>query len=60
MTNSHNFRSVDSVLVVKASGLDSSVANDLSMPIGKSIAELLYEEKTNEIQTQSEIKEKQE
>lgn len=44
MTNFNNFRPVDSVLVVKSSGVDTSVANDLSMPQGKSIAELLYEE----------------
>lgn len=64
MTNSNNFHPVDSVLVVKASDLDSSVANDLSMPLGKSIAELLYEEKNNQTQAQeqeqAETKENQE
>jgi hypothetical protein len=61
MTNSNNFHPVDSVLVVKASDLDSSVANDLSIPTGKSIAELLYEEKNNKTQDQeqAETKEKQ-
>lgn len=35
---------IDSILTVKASGIDCSVDQDLSMPIGKSIAQLLYEE----------------
>lgn len=38
---------IDSILTVKASGVDINVDNDLSMPIGKSIAELLYEEEEN-------------
>jgi hypothetical protein len=36
---------VDSILEVKASGLDRDVIHDLDMPQGKSIAELLYEQK---------------
>jgi hypothetical protein len=42
------FNIVDSTLVVKASGdLDKSIAQDLALPEGKSIAELLHEkEKT--------------
>lgn len=36
---------VDSVLEVKASGLDNDVSNDLNLPQGKSIAELLYDQK---------------
>ncbi len=39
---------VDSILEVKASGLDNDVAHDLSLPQGKSIAELLYDQKKEE------------
>lgn len=36
---------VNSVLEVKASGLEIDVAHDLSLPQGKSIAELLNDQK---------------
>lgn len=49
MTNSDkNITITDSILIVKASGIDDTILNDLSMPNGKSIAELLYEEKTQQ------------
>jgi hypothetical protein len=41
---------VDSILEVKASGLDNNVTNDLNLPQGKSIAELLYDQKKEESQ----------
>lgn len=39
---------VDSVLEVKASGVEHSVQNDLNLPEGKSIAELLHDQETKE------------
>ena len=50
MKNDHiNF--VQSTLAVKASGLDDQIANDLLLPEGKSIAELLHDQEKND-QTQ--------
>ena len=40
-----HIRFVDSILEVKASGLDNDVSRDLNLPQGKSIAELLYDQK---------------
>lgn len=41
---------VDSILDVKASGNQNDVIlNDLNLPQGKSIAQLLYEQKNQEI-----------
>lgn len=48
MTNFHKNHPVDSILTVKASGSDLNIDQDLSMPIGKSIAELLYDEENNQ------------
>lgn len=51
MTNSQ-INLIDSVLVVKASGnLAEEINNDLNLPEGKSIAQLIYdqEEKINKI-----------
>lgn len=50
---------VDSVLSVRASGTDNdTVLNDLNLPQGKSIAQLIYEQEnqkeTDQIQTQKE------
>ena len=43
-----NINFVQSTLAVKASGLDDQIAQDLLLPDGKSIAELLNDqEKTN-------------
>ena len=39
---------VDSVLIVKSSGTD--VSNDLLLPEGKSIAQLLYDQKNTKYQ----------
>jgi hypothetical protein len=39
---------VDSVLEVKASGVENSIENDFNLPEGKSIAELLNDQKTKE------------
>ena len=39
---------VNSVLSVKASGNDDAVLNDLNLPQGKSIAQLIYEQKNKE------------
>jgi hypothetical protein len=47
MTEDH-IKFVSSILEVKASGLDNEIINDLSLPPGKSIAELLYDQKTKE------------
>ena len=44
MTNPYNF--IDSFLVVKASGTD--VSNDLTLPEGKSIAQLIYDQENSE------------
>lgn len=57
MTNFHKSHAVDSILTIKASGLDLNVEHDLSMPIGKSIAELLYDEKNNQQEKNSQIEE---
>lgn len=43
MTNSH-FNLIDSVLAVKASGDIDIAINDLNLPEGKSIAQLIYEQ----------------
>jgi len=41
---------VDSVLHIKASGIENEeILNDLNLPQGKSIAQLLYEQKNQEI-----------
>ncbi len=53
MINSNKSHPVDSVLTVKASGSDCGVEQDLSMPIGKSIAELLYDEENNQQKDQA-------
>lgn len=39
---------VNSILSVKASGNDDAVLNDLNLPQGKSIAQLIYEQKNKE------------
>jgi hypothetical protein len=39
---------VDSVLEVKASGLDNDISSEINLPQGKSIAELLYDQKKEE------------
>lgn len=42
---------VDSILEVKASGIDLNIQHDLSLSEGKSIAQLLYDqEKTNQVE----------
>lgn len=43
-----NLNMVNSVLSVRASGLQRSVASDLQQPQGKSISELLNEQKTEQ------------
>jgi hypothetical protein len=43
---------VASVLEVKASGIDNDILNDLQLPDGKSIAELLNEKKEKNNKTQ--------
>lgn len=53
MTNS-NINIIDSILTVKASGIDSSVDYDLSLPQGKSIAQLLNDQKTIKITQEKE------
>lgn len=42
----------NSVLNVKASGLDNSVENDLKLPDGKSIASLIYDQQKTEKENQ--------
>lgn len=40
---------VDSILSIKASGIDNdTILNDLNLPEGKSIAQLIYEQKKQE------------
>ena len=48
--HNQNINFIDSILTTKASGLDSQVEQDLLLPQGKSIAELLNdkEEKTDQ------------
>jgi hypothetical protein len=46
MTNPE-FNIVDSILTVKASGIDLSIQQDLSLPQGKSIAQLIYDQENN-------------
>lgn len=41
----NNINFIDSILTIKASGLESQIANDLQLPEGKSIAELLNDQK---------------
>jgi len=43
-----DFNLIDSVLTVKASGSISDISNDLDLPEGKSIAELLNDQKTQQ------------
>lgn len=43
--NKDQINFVDSILTVKASGLDDQIANDLQLPQGKTIAELLHDQK---------------
>ena len=47
MTN-HQINIVDSILTVKASGTDLNVEYDLSLPTGKSIAQLLNEQENHQ------------
>lgn len=54
---------VDSILSVRASGTDNdAVLNDLNLPQGKSIAQLIYEqenkEENNQIQTEEKTQDK--
>jgi len=52
-----NFNLVDSILTVKTTGsLSEDIINDLNMPTGKSIAELLNDQKETETETKSEPK----
>ena len=53
MTNS-DINRIDSILTVKASGLDSSVDYDLSLPQGRSIAQLLNDQKIIKITDEKE------
>lgn len=46
MTNPE-FNIVDSILTVKASGNDLNINQDLSLPQGKSIAQLLYDQENH-------------
>jgi hypothetical protein len=46
MTNPE-FNIVDSILTVKASGTDLNIDQDLSLPQGKSIAQLLYDQENH-------------
>lgn len=48
MTNP-DFNIVDSILEIKASGIDLNIEQDLSLPEGKSIAQLLYDQENQEI-----------
>lgn len=48
MTNP-DFNIVDSILEIKASGVDLNIEQDLSLPEGKSIAQLLYDQENQEI-----------
>jgi hypothetical protein len=48
MTNS-DFNIIDSILEVKASGVDLHIEQDLSLPEGKSIAQLLYDQENQEV-----------
>lgn len=49
MTNSQ-INLIDSVLIVKASGsLEEEIKNDLNLPEGKSIAQLIYDQEEEEI-----------
>jgi hypothetical protein len=48
MINPDNLNIIGSVLTtVTASGVDASAASDLLLPIGKTIAELLYDQEKN-------------
>jgi len=43
--NPDHINFIDSILTVKASGLEQEVSEDLLLPQGKSIAELLHDQK---------------
>lgn len=47
MTN-HQINIIDSILTVRASGTDLNVEHDLSLPTGKSIAQLLNDQENNQ------------
>lgn len=52
MSNIDHFELVDSVLVVKASGsISADVINDLELPTGKSISELLNDQEKEDNKT---------
>lgn len=49
MSNSYSINFVDSILTVKASGsITIDAINDLELPSGKAIAELINEQETTE------------
>lgn len=49
MSNIDQFELIDSVLTVKASGsINTDIINDLELPIGKSIAQLLNDQEKNQ------------
>lgn len=49
-----NFNLVDSILTVKTTGsLSEDIINDLNMPTGKSIAELLDDQKKTKTETKT-------
>lgn len=50
MTNPE-FNIVDSILTVRASGTDLNIEQDLSLPQGKSIAQLLYDQENHQTES---------
>ena len=55
MTNNFEFNLANSILTIKASGIDEALA-DIHLPEGKSIAQLLYDQQ-KEIQKTDQRKE---
>ena len=53
--NPENINFVDSILTIKASGLELEIADDLLLPRGKSIAELLNDQKEKTEQPKNNI-----